>query len=32
VLELMVYGEKDEKHDERKTAFVVPDTTASLNT
>jgi long-chain acyl-CoA synthetase len=30
VLECMVYGEEDEKHDERIVALVVPDTAAFI--
>ena len=30
VLECMVYGEEDEKHDERIAALIVPDTTAFI--
>jgi len=30
VLECMVYGEKDEKHDERIAALIVPDTAAFI--
>ena len=30
VLECMVYGEEDEKHDERIVALIVPDTAAFI--